>query len=127
MLSTPSTSTAATPANLPAAKLDTNEQTRPLPYWFGRHWFGLTWCVSHVYNYKETKKASGGKSNKSGGSQSTSTCDVAGLAACGIADWLEMIEVNGAIVWSGGIARDGSHPEHSGDITIANVGVFRIH
>ena len=128
MLSTPTTATTAAPANLPASKLDTNQQTRPLPYFFGRRWFAVTWCVSHPYNYTETKKSAGGKGGKSGGSQNISTCDVAGLIACGMADYIEAIEVSGNIVWSSGsLSRGTSHPEHTGDIAVANVGIFRLH
>ncbi len=116
--------------NVDASQLDTNQQTRPLPWHIGRRWFPLTWCVSHVYNYKSSKKSSGGgKGGKGGGSTTVSTCDVAGLVTCGPEDFLEAIEVNGEIAWSagGGISRDEAHPEHTGDIVVPNVGTFRFH
>jgi len=112
------------------AKLDTNQQTVPLPYWWGRKWFAITWCHSKIYNPTTTKVSSGGGkgASKAGGAgQEKHSGDVAGLVACGMADYIEAIRVNNRIVWSGWIDRDESNPEHSGDIVVANVGTFRVH
>lgn len=129
MFSTPSTAETAKTANVDETMLDTNQQTRPVPWHEGRDWFAVTWLVSDVYNYASTKKSSGAKGGKGGGSSTVATVDVGGLVTCCTEDYLEAIEVDGNIVWSvaGGIARDEAHPEHTGDIVVPDVGTFRFH
>ncbi|MBS0631515.1 MAG: hypothetical protein JSS11_06350 [Verrucomicrobia bacterium] len=130
MMSSTPAADVAKPANVTPEKLDTNQQTHALPWWIGRRWFALTYCVSKPYNFHYVKKPSKGGSKKGGGGDSQDAhCDIAGLVACGAADFLEAIEVNGDIVWSvpGGISRDGSHVEHTGDIVVDGIGTFRLH
>ncbi len=126
-LSSPPTSSTQTMGNTPPQKLSTNQQTLPLPYFFGTRWFALTWCVRQPHNITIIPAQGGGKSAKGGGGQKKYACDVAGLVACGPADNLAEIEVNGESVWAGGIARSAAHPEHTGDIVVDGVGTFRLH
>lgn len=126
MTSAPSADVAK-PANVTPEKLDTNQQTRALPWWGGLHWFAITYCVSQPYNFHFVKKPSNGGAKKGGGAEAKDgLCDVAGLVAGCTADSIHAIEVNGDIVWSGVIDRDGSHVEHSGDVVVEGIGTFRL-
>jgi hypothetical protein len=125
MISSPKTAApAADVGNVQPEKVSTNQRAVPLTYFSGRKWLALTWAQSNVYN-PQTKAVTQkvGKSKQVTGYDYYG--DLFGLTSCCLNDWLEAIEVNGKIMWAGGIARDEAHPHHSGDIVIPGVGTFR--
>jgi hypothetical protein len=130
MFNTATPETEKSLAGLYPERLNSNQQTVPLPCGMGRDWFAPTWFNRKPYNITVVSSGGGGKSAKSGGGATTKYAfDIGGVVACGPFDYIEAIRVGGEVIWTvaGGIVRDADHPEHTGDIVVADKGVFRFH
>jgi hypothetical protein len=110
------------PLGVESSRLSTNEAARPLPYFAGTRWMGVTW-VGNAFNVRTTpivRKV--GKKSTVTGYNYYASC-VALVSSCRV-DKITAIRMANELVWEGSITRGA---EDYVSITIENRGVARLY
>ncbi len=110
------------PLGISAARTSTQEAARPVPYFAGTRWLGLTWLGDAwgIHTTPIVRKV--GKRSSIVGYNYYASC--AGLIAAGPVDRITAIRMNNDVVWSGSITRGA---ENFVSITIETRGLMHLH
>lgn len=103
-------------------RVNTNEAARPLTWFAGRRWMGVTW-LGDAFGVRtvEVTARVGKKSTTIGHDYYAS---IVGLACCGPVDRLLSVKFDDELVWEGDIRREDAD---WAEITIESRGLFRIY